>query len=380
MSTGTIVEFCDCATESVAPGVLKGVKVCGFTSSNKRRYERAGLEKARQLYEGAAVHIDHPMDERGKVSPARQRTAESKFGRLENVRVGPDGVRADLRYLTSHPMAARVAEAAGSMPDAFGLSHNIDYTGRTEKDGTLIVESIDKVRSIDLVPNPATTKSLFESHEARPVQLTVKQLLGRVAAKLGPNKQKRLTAALVEMDGLGLSDTPTGLDDPGDDGLPGDKSSDEHLEEGFKNAIHAIVDDSSLSPEEQIERIKQLISAKHELTAGDGDDVAEPVGDGPADSKGFESAVEVARKLEKSGVFVTASLLEKCQGAKPELVASLAESLLANGTQHSPRTTGGPGPSTPRKGAATESVDPEKERAELVNSIKGGRSVPRIPE
>lgn len=384
---GTITESCSCggAVESAEPGVLKGVKVLGLASRNKRRYLHRGLEKALPLYEGASVYVDHPTDERGRVQPVRTRKAAEKFGQLRNVRVEPDGLRADLHYLTSHPMAGPVAEAAERMPNAFGLSHNVDYTGRSEKDGTLIVESIDKVRSIDLVPNPATTKSLFESETPTPggaaVPFTLRRYLERVGRHLGPNRRKRLSAALVEMDDA-IADTPMTGDDGSEmpepeemDALPvEDKTADEHLLDGFKAALHAVIDDESMSPEEKLAKITDLVNAQHELTMGGGDDAladplppaAEPNGD---EKETYESAVEVAKRLERAGRKVTASLLENLKGLKPEKAAALVESLSEPADRVKTPGVGSPPPRRHHGKAAEAVADPDAERKEFLRRL-----------
>ena len=41
-------------------GVLRGVKLLGMESRNKRRYKREGMQKAVSLYEGLKIYVDHP--------------------------------------------------------------------------------------------------------------------------------------------------------------------------------------------------------------------------------------------------------------------------------------------------------------------------------
>jgi hypothetical protein len=138
-------------------GVVRGVKVLGLVSANGRRYTRAAIERARPLYEGIPVNIDHPHQAR----PDEQRRWADRLGRLENVRATDAGLFADLHYLKSHPMAEMTVEAAERMPEALGLSHNA--VGRVVKrQQETIVEEIMQVRSVDVVSDPATTKSLFE--------------------------------------------------------------------------------------------------------------------------------------------------------------------------------------------------------------------------
>jgi predicted regulator of Ras-like GTPase activity (Roadblock/LC7/MglB family) len=78
----------------------------------------------------------------------------------------PDGVYGDLHYLKSHPQADVVAEAAERNPNRLGLSHHAE--GAVRMDGaSVVVESVDKVYSVDLVQTPATNAGLFESEGKR---------------------------------------------------------------------------------------------------------------------------------------------------------------------------------------------------------------------
>jgi hypothetical protein len=139
-------------------GIIRSVKVLGHTSQNGRQYTPEAIRQAASLYEGVMVNIDHPDGE-----PTDQRSAYDRFGKLVRVRyVEGKGLFADLEYLKTHPMAARVCEAAESMPEAFGMSHNAEGEGEKNKDGVFVVSKITEVRHVDLVADPATTKSLSE--------------------------------------------------------------------------------------------------------------------------------------------------------------------------------------------------------------------------
>lgn len=146
-------------------GVMYRVKILGRESANRRTYSDQAMRDAAQLYEGAAVHFDHDREQ-----PNRERKTVENFGILRGpmivVTSGPiesQGVFGNLHYLTTHTRAAEVLERIDKkMP--IGLSHNADGNGRRSGE-RFIVESIAKVNSVDLVLNPATSKSLFESQE-----------------------------------------------------------------------------------------------------------------------------------------------------------------------------------------------------------------------
>jgi hypothetical protein len=141
-------------------GIIRGVKILGLVSDNNRKYLPEAVRKAKSLYEGIKVNINHPA-ESGDV-----RNAEDRFGKLINVKyVEGEGLYGDLMFLKSHPMAERICEAAerNDMNDTFGLSHNAQGDGQEDDDGCFVVNSIVEVRHVDLVADPATTKSLREA-------------------------------------------------------------------------------------------------------------------------------------------------------------------------------------------------------------------------
>ena len=140
------------------PGVIKGVKVLGFTSRNKRSYAKDAVEKAAPLYEGCKVYTDH------QTGP---RKTEDSFGVLQGVTYNAtDGLRGNLVFLESHQMAPKVVEALKrpELNNLFGLSHQV--TAQTKQNGDIMeVSSIEKVLSCDLVTDPATCKNLLEQVE-----------------------------------------------------------------------------------------------------------------------------------------------------------------------------------------------------------------------
>ena len=133
--------------------VICGVKILGTESLNGRRYEPAALASAKSLYEGKPVNVDHVDGQR--------RSYRDRIGRLVRVELRSDGLYGDLQVNPKHPLAEQLFWDAEHAPENVGLSH--DAQGRTKSvAGRVIVESITAVRSVDLVAEPATTKSLFE--------------------------------------------------------------------------------------------------------------------------------------------------------------------------------------------------------------------------
>lgn len=149
-----------------AAGVIHGVKVLGLKSANGRVYRESAIARAKAMYEGAKVNIDHPTG--AGDSP---RSYGDRFGRLSAIRQEADGLYGDLHYNPKHILAEQFAWDAANAPENVGLSHNV--TASTSKlNGQIVVEEIHKVNSVDLVADPATTRGLFE-HEERNMEITL---------------------------------------------------------------------------------------------------------------------------------------------------------------------------------------------------------------
>jgi hypothetical protein len=141
-------------------GIIYDVKVLGLESRNGRRYTRRALAEALHRYEGLPVNVDHPPEGQHN----RPRRVADRLGKLTEAKIGADGIRADLRFNPRHPIADQLVWFAQHQPEALGLSHNADGKVRRQG-GEVLVEAIPNVRSADLVCEPATTRSLYESRE-----------------------------------------------------------------------------------------------------------------------------------------------------------------------------------------------------------------------
>lgn len=141
-------------------GVIHGVKILGLASRNGRRYLPAALEDAVALYEGAKVNVNHP-----KGAPNAPRDYQERIGVLRNVLFraaeSDGGLYGDLHYNPRHALAEQLAWDARHAPENVGLSHNVLAVTARRGDET-VVERIERVQSVDLVADPATTRGLFE--------------------------------------------------------------------------------------------------------------------------------------------------------------------------------------------------------------------------
>jgi len=140
-------------------GLVRGVKILGPVSSNGREYPKITMARAVPLYEGAKVNIDHPARD-----PSQPRSYRDRIGSLQAVhlRGGDEGLFADLHFNPKHPLAEQLIWDAEHAPGSAGFSHTIQAK-TSRRNGREIVEEIERVLSVDLVADPATTRSLFES-------------------------------------------------------------------------------------------------------------------------------------------------------------------------------------------------------------------------
>lgn len=178
------------AVATTTSNVIRNVKLIGFESRNNRIYPPEVLRNAVHLYEGAKVNVDHP--ERG---PMAERRIGDRIGQIKNVRfVAGSGLHGDFVFNPHHSMAGQIAWDAEHSPESLGFSHNATMRlGRPDRNGNEVVESIVSVRSIDLVADPATTSSMFESvdhrRESASQVATDREYINLLASKLRPPRE-----------------------------------------------------------------------------------------------------------------------------------------------------------------------------------------------
>lgn len=239
-------------------GVIRGVKILGRESKNGRVYSPAAMDQAAKAYEGLGVNVNHP----DKKDHGVDRPVQDGYGWLESVEVKSDGVFGDLHYLKSHAQADVIAEAAERNPRRFGLSHNAE--GRmVRKDGKNVVESIERMHSVDIVQSPATNQGFFESENV--MTKTIRECLtGTKYAKL------------LEDETMGpMADMPVEM--------PPESAPDDQIKAAFRTAVIAAFDDDSLDTVATLSRIKTILKAYDALKAA---------AEKPAEKKSEEPAGE----------------------------------------------------------------------------------------
>ena len=141
------------ATVEAEAGIIRGVKVIGFDSKNKRKYPPEVLKRSAHQYEGVKVFIDH-------TDKATGRKYMERFGALKSARyVEGKGVYADHHFNPEHPTAKQYIWDAKNAPESVGFSHTamLRFAVKPDREGNKIVEEIGEVLSVDLVADPATT-------------------------------------------------------------------------------------------------------------------------------------------------------------------------------------------------------------------------------
>lgn len=141
--------------------MIKNCLLCGKESLNGYKFSQNAFgakdnDKVKKLYEGKLVFINHT--ERGK--HPLQRGVEEFAGEVTNARFDAEGrPRGDIETADA-PKGELLRTLAKRKYKQIGLSHSAQY--RFSKDRTQ-VESIEDVYSVDVVVNPATTKSFWEN-------------------------------------------------------------------------------------------------------------------------------------------------------------------------------------------------------------------------
>jgi hypothetical protein len=281
-------------TPDAANGVIKGVKILGLESRNGRTYDREAVRGAIGLYEGARVNVNHPEG-----SATQPRDYRDRLGHLENVRQEADGsLRGDLKYNPKHPLAEQLNWDAANAPQNVGLSHNIQGKTR-QRNGKATVESIERVLSVDLVADPATTSSLFESHN---MPATIK--ISEVAKSLG--KDHWLSKFLKE-DGMGaMSDVAMPADTGGDAA-----DADEKIKDAFRAMVMAAFDDESLDSKATLAKIRDILKAQERLTGGSSSSSTPAPSDGAPASEAMNKTIgNLTEQLDALKVWKTSRELD----------------------------------------------------------------------
>lgn len=244
-----------------AAGIIHGVKVIGNKSRNGRTYPTKTLQEAVPVYEGSRIYLDHVVPAKnGSTGP---RSIRDKWGVLKNVRVSEDGgLRADIHYLVNHSQTPVLIEAAERMPETFGMSHDASGDEVSIPGGLKEVTKIHKVNSVDIVNDPATNSGLFESKDF-PMKKTIKEIAA--------NKTKfaKILEEMIADDPM-MAEMPVETMDMGmmdDAGEPMEASPEQQVEQAFKAALVAVIEDAKMDIPGKLAKLKTIMQASETAMA-----------------------------------------------------------------------------------------------------------------
>lgn len=348
-------------------GEIRGVKLVGLESLNGRSYSPAALRKAIGLYEGAKVNVNHP--DKGPASPRDYRDRLGSIHGVEYREGASPGLYGTLRYNPKHAIAEQLLWDAQNNPGVVGFSHNAE--GRSSRaGGKVVVEEITKVRSVDLVADPATTISLRESVEA----MTVAELLESRKTDESPLRPL-LEAFMAAMPTAGDAPVPPMPSQP--EGEPAPSGIREALVAAIAAAAKEAVSDQSL-----LDLLKQMLGSTE--TPEDNEmstDTKTPAeGEKPVAEQVAEAIAEATKPLveqlaAQQKQFDARAVLEaKGAAVNPQLVGELLECAdkpamekLVEGW--TPAKLGRPKPSLRGSSAVVEGEYP-KDHAAFIRALK----------
>jgi hypothetical protein len=190
-------------------GLIRGVKVLGERSMNEggRTYTPACRKGAIRLLEGMKVNVDH-------VEPGSRRSYHDRNGFLCGLHESGDGVYGNYRYNPKHPLTEQLLWDAENAPGNVGFSIDARGIKRMDQHGKILIESLELVRSVDLVADPATAVGLFESVDpAKPVNLSEGELAQKLKLDELQSKRWRLMDITGQLIRRCLDDTLTSIED-----------------------------------------------------------------------------------------------------------------------------------------------------------------------
>jgi len=140
--------------------IIRNAALAGLVSRNHRRYTKEALSGGASRYNGVRVYIDHPSKE-----DERQgwRSVRDLAGQIENARFDGSKVRGDIKLLNNDG-GKLTYEIATNMPNIAGMSHNA-FGKYHRENGEEVIESIERVVSVDVVIEPATNDGFFEAYQ-----------------------------------------------------------------------------------------------------------------------------------------------------------------------------------------------------------------------
>jgi hypothetical protein len=167
--------------------IIHDVVLINAKSENKRRFTDKALDDFARLSEGLKFYVNHPDD------PSKPRKYEELAGRLHGIRREKERVVAsELRLLD--PWAEMIMDRTEADPEHAGCSYNYKAKVTKASDGWEEILEVPFVRSSDLVTEPATTESLFETRnlEEEKMEVLIEELRKLLNMKEGASEEEMI--------------------------------------------------------------------------------------------------------------------------------------------------------------------------------------------
>ena len=179
MEPTTLTEHCHQWNQNVTVDaehrIVRNVALAGTESKNGYKYSESSLSKAVNLYEDRPVFLDHAEHRHNP----HERSTRDLVGSISNATYSNQRIKGDIRVLDTESGRTFLKLLEVESP-GIGMSHVV--RARKSSDGTT-VEEIAEVISVDVVINPATTRTFSESvsgHQAfSPEKADVGEKLGQ---------------------------------------------------------------------------------------------------------------------------------------------------------------------------------------------------------
>ena len=254
-------------------GIIYDVKALGNQSKNGGTYSDAAKADVARLLEGTKSYVGHP----DRKNPGVNRSLREWAGVCVGTEVRPDGVYIkEYHVVKSNPMAETLFEAAERFPNKFGMSINGDSKNPIQPDrsGKYVVEGVSKIRSLDVVGEPATTGGLFEDFvpkENRTMKTSIRALLEAADAKKLTRYRLKNLIGLLEMEGGDA--TSAVMTAPVEMPMDGDGADDEadpqdQVDDAFGALLAEVGSDAKMSLQDKIARATEILTAQDALING----------------------------------------------------------------------------------------------------------------
>lgn len=155
-------------------GVVKNVKLLGWKSKNNRTYLKEAVEQALPLYEGTPIYFDHNT---------KNPSYRDRAGYISEPYLEEDGLYGSAHFNIKHTLFEQLKFDIENNSKNIGFSHMCE--GQTNNKNEVV--KVERIRSVDIVSEPATTNSFFEQEEKN--NIDIKTLTERIE-KLEANNLK----------------------------------------------------------------------------------------------------------------------------------------------------------------------------------------------